>query len=53
VPAGHYPKLPGLVQVSRPSDTLAAKRAIDSSFSAPFLRPAGVALLVGGAGSPT
>ncbi|KIF78436.1 ABC transporter permease [Streptomyces sp. 150FB] len=45
-----YPQLPGLVQVSRPSAALAAKRATDSTFSALFLGLAGVALLVGGIG---
>nr|WP_229924945.1 ABC transporter permease [Streptomyces sulfonofaciens] len=50
LPATVYPKLPGLVQVSRPSDALAAKRATESTFSALFLGLAGVALLVGGIG---
>lgn len=45
-----YPQLPGMVQVSRPSDALAAKRATQSSFSALTLGLAGVALLVGGIG---
>ena len=45
-----YPELPGLVQVSRPSDALAAKRATESNFSALLLGLAGVALLVGGIG---
>lgn len=45
-----YPRLPGLVQVSRPSDALAAKRATESNFSALLLGLAGVALLVGGIG---
>jgi putative ABC transport system permease protein len=45
-----YPKLPGLVQVSRPSDALAAKRATENNFSALLLGLAGVALLVGGIG---
>ncbi|MFC5724534.1 ABC transporter permease [Streptomyces gamaensis] len=44
------PERPGLVQVSRPSDALAAKRATESTFSALFLGLAGVALLVGGIG---
>jgi putative ABC transport system permease protein len=44
------PRLPGLVQVSRPSDALAAKRATESNFSALLLGLAGVALLVGGIG---
>jgi putative ABC transport system permease protein len=45
-----YPQLPGMVQVSRPSDALAAKRATDTAFSALFLGLAGIALLVGGIG---
>ncbi|MEU6930764.1 ABC transporter permease [Streptomyces sp. NPDC046374] len=45
-----YPQMPGLVQVSRPSDALAAKRATESTFSALFLGLGGVALLVGGIG---
>ncbi|MFI1379328.1 ABC transporter permease [Embleya sp. NPDC020886] len=45
-----HPALPGLVQVSRPSDVLAAKRATEDTFSALFLGLAGVALLVGGIG---
>ncbi|MFF3248733.1 ABC transporter permease [Streptomyces sp. NPDC002870] len=44
------PQLPGVVQVSRPSDALAAKRATENTFSALFLGLAGVALLVGGIG---
>ncbi|WP_234388896.1 ABC transporter permease [Streptomyces sp. AS58] len=50
VPATLYPQTPGLVQVSRPSDALAAKRATEATFSALFLGLAGVALLVGGIG---
>jgi len=50
LPATLYPQLPGLVQVSRPSDALAAKRAAENSFSSLFLGLAGVALLVGGIG---
>ncbi|MFD9285856.1 ABC transporter permease [Streptomyces mirabilis] len=50
LPATLYPQLPGLVQVSRPSDALAAKRAANSTFSALFLGLSGVALLVGGIG---
>ncbi len=50
LPATLYPQLPGLVQVSRPSDALAAKRATNSAFSSLFLGLAGVALLVGGIG---
>jgi putative ABC transport system permease protein len=44
------PELPSLVQVSRPSDALAAKRATENTFSALILGLAGVALLVGGIG---
>ncbi|CAL9517737.1 ABC transporter permease [Streptomyces sp. enrichment culture] len=50
LPATVYPELPGLVQVSRPSDALAAKRAVNSTFSVLFLGLSGVALLVGGIG---
>ncbi|KUM80614.1 ABC transporter permease [Streptomyces griseorubiginosus] len=50
LPATLNPELPGVVQVSRPSDALAAKRATESTFSALFLGLAGVALLVGGIG---
>ncbi|MDG9674996.1 ABC transporter permease [Micromonospora sp. DH14] len=50
LPATLNPQLPGLVQVSRPSDALAAKRATEHSFSAVFLGLAAVALLVGGIG---
>lgn len=50
LPATLNPQLPGLVQVSRPSDALAAKRATNSAFSSLFLGLAGVALLVGGIG---
>ena len=50
LPATLYPQLPGLIQVSRPSDALAAKRAAENSFSVLFLGLAGVALLVGGIG---
>jgi putative ABC transport system permease protein len=45
-----YPELPGMVQVSRPSDALAAKRATENTFSALIFGLAGVALLVGGIG---
>jgi putative ABC transport system permease protein len=45
-----YPELPGMVQVSLPSDALLAKRATESTFSTLFLGLAGVALLVGGIG---
>jgi putative ABC transport system permease protein len=50
LPATLYSQVPGLVQVSRPSDALAAKRATQNSYSALFLGLAGVALLVGGVG---
>ncbi|MGI5451863.1 ABC transporter permease [Streptomyces sp. CA-249302] len=50
LPATINPELPGVVQVSRPSDALAAKRATESTYSALFLGLAGVALLVGGIG---
>ncbi|MEU5780717.1 ABC transporter permease [Micromonospora lupini] len=50
LPATLNPQLPGMVQVSRPSDALAAKRATESTFSALFLGLAAVALLVGGIG---
>ena len=50
LPATLNPELPGLVQVSRPSDALAAKQATQTAFSALFLGLAGVALLVGGVG---
>lgn len=50
LPATLYSKIPGLVQVSRPSDALAAKRATQNSYTALFLGLAAVALLVGGVG---
>ncbi|HEY3477725.1 MAG TPA: ABC transporter permease [Streptomyces sp.] len=50
LPATLNPSFPGLVQVSRPSDALAAKQATQTAFSALFLGLAGVALLVGGVG---
>lgn len=50
LPATLNPELPGLVQVSRPSDALAAKRDAETTFSGLFLGLAGVALLVGGIG---
>ncbi|MET9225898.1 ABC transporter permease [Lentzea sp. NPDC003310] len=50
LPATLFGEIPGLVQVSRPSDALAAKRATQNSYSALFLGLAGVALLVGGVG---
>ena len=50
LPATVNPQLPGVVQVSRPSDALAAKRATEQTYSGLFLGLAGVALLVGGIG---
>ncbi|GIF20033.1 putative ABC transport system permease protein [Actinoplanes tereljensis] len=50
LPATVYPALPGLVQVSRPSDALAAKREGDRTFGALFLGLAAVSLLVGAVG---
>jgi putative ABC transport system permease protein len=50
LPATVDPQEPGLVQVSRPSDALAAKRAAATAFSSLFLGLAAVALLVGGVG---
>jgi len=44
------PQHPGDVLVSRPSDALAAKRAVQQTFGALFLGLAGIALLVGGLG---
>lgn len=50
LPATMFPEPPGQVQVSRPSDALAAKRATQNTFSSLFLGLAGVTLLVGGIG---
>ncbi|WBB97390.1 ABC transporter permease [Solwaraspora sp. WMMA2080] len=50
LPATIDPQRPSKVQVTRPSDALAAKRATESSFASLFLALAGVALLVGGIG---
>jgi putative ABC transport system permease protein len=50
LPATLDPQLPGLVQVGRPSDALAAKRATQHTYSALFLGLVAVALLVGGIG---
>jgi putative ABC transport system permease protein len=50
LPTTLYSEVPGLVQVSRPSEALAAKRATQNSYAALFLGLAGVALLVGGVG---
>ncbi|HVW44916.1 MAG TPA: ABC transporter permease [Amycolatopsis sp.] len=44
------PAEPSAVQVTRPSEALAAKRLSDSSYNALFLALGGVALLVGGVG---
>jgi putative ABC transport system permease protein len=44
------PEQPGLVQVSRPSDALAAKRITQDALGTLLLGLAGVALLVGGIG---
>lgn len=44
------PQQPGLVQISRPSDALAAKRITQNAFGTLLLGLAGVALLVGGIG---
>jgi putative ABC transport system permease protein len=44
------PAHPGDVLVSRPSDALGAKRAVERTFGALFLGLAGIALLVGGIG---
>ncbi|MEU8665009.1 ABC transporter permease [Actinoplanes philippinensis] len=44
------PRHPGDVLVSRPSDALAAKQAVQQTFSSLLLGLAGVALLVGGIG---
>jgi putative ABC transport system permease protein len=50
LPATLYPQAPGLVQVSRPSDALAAKNAARSTYSALFIALAAVSLVVGGVG---
>ncbi|MEU1620312.1 ABC transporter permease [Streptomyces sp. NPDC005722] len=50
LPATLNPQAPGMVQISRPSDVLAAKRATQNTFASLFLGLAGVALLVGGIG---
>jgi len=44
------PERPDAVQVTKPSEVLAAKRATDTAFSGLLLGLAGVALLVGGIG---
>ncbi|MFK4149287.1 ABC transporter permease [Streptomyces sp. NPDC004065] len=50
LPATISPQSPSEVQVTRPSDALAAKRSTEATFSGLFLGLAGVALLVGGIG---
>lgn len=50
LPATLSPRTPGLVQVSRPSDVLAAKQKTDAAFDGLFIGLAAVALLVGGIG---
>jgi putative ABC transport system permease protein len=50
LPATANPQSPGEVQVSRPSDAIAAKQAADDTLTALFLGLGGVALLVGGIG---
>jgi putative ABC transport system permease protein len=50
LPATINPALPGLVQVSRPSDALTAKRAAAETFGSLLLALAAVSLLVGGVG---
>lgn len=45
-----FPQNPGRIEVSRPSDALAAKRLTETAFSGLFLGLAGVALLVGAVG---
>lgn len=45
-----FPKNPGQIKVSRPSDALKAKKLTESTFSGLFLGLAGVALLVGAVG---
>jgi putative ABC transport system permease protein len=50
LPATVNPQRPDAVQVTRPSDALAAKRLTEEGLSALFLALSGVALLVGGIG---
>ncbi|MFD0205411.1 MULTISPECIES: ABC transporter permease [Saccharothrix] len=45
-----FPENPARIEVSRPSDALAAKRIAETTFSGLFLGLAGVALLVGAIG---
>ena len=50
LPQTVYPEHPGDVLVTRPSDALTAKRAVQHTFNALFLGLAGIALLVGAIG---
>jgi len=50
IPASAYPEHPEQVDVSRPSDALAARAAAKGAFTALFLGLGAVALLVGGVG---
>ncbi len=50
VPATAYPENPDQVEVSRPSDAIAARAAASSAFTGLFLGLGAVALLVGGVG---
>ena len=50
LPATLHPQAPGLIQISRPSDALAAKNAARSTYSALFIALAAVSLIVGGVG---
>jgi putative ABC transport system permease protein len=50
LPRAANPQTPEAVRVSRPSDALAARAAVDTAFTALLLGLGGVALLVGGIG---